>query len=61
MVGLSPRIFFRRCEDCRGRGFIPIRITGLPVFGYASGAAGGGAVRCTCAGGYRAVVARRFG
>jgi hypothetical protein len=60
---MSPRIFFRRCEDCGGRGFIPIRIplvTGRhPWTGAPCAAAGGGAVRCTCAGGYRAVVARR--
>lgn len=53
------RIVFVRCEDCGGRGHIPIRVVGLPHFTATSGFAGGGAVRCSCAGGWRAVVARR--
>lgn len=53
------KIVFVSCEDCGGRGHIPIRVV---PFANAWGAyAGGGAVRCTCAGGYRAVVRRRRG
>lgn len=55
------RILFKRCGDCAGRGHIPIRIVGMPtfgrdIFGRPSSACGGGAVRCSCAAGFRAVV-----
>jgi hypothetical protein len=49
---MKVRIAFTRCDDCAGRGYIPIRIVGLPafgrdLFGRPSGACGGGAVRCS--------------
>lgn len=54
---MSSRVVFVFCEDCGGRGFLAIRV--VPFFTAVGGCAGGGAVRCTCAGGFRAVLRRK--